>query len=257
MRDLTPAEQLVDEVLAKQRAKGRAKYGAGLDAHDGHDWPMEALQELTDATQYLAAENVRLRAELDRLKPESVCVRCGDDKASVGDLCRDCDLDSLRADRAERSEPPPTFYGPKEFIPHPLVHLDWAHEGWWASVGSVSRWFPSAPDALAWLREETAGVEAALVDALPDGLAHNIADLRALSDGWLDGAGLAPDRETLDWLRKTLPRWTAAGMPMPRLYPTEDGFVRAEWPVGADGIDASAEFHACVVRSVVKGAPDA
>lgn len=59
--DLTPAERLVDEVLAAQRAKGRAKYGQGLDHADGHDWPMEALQELADATQYLAAEVVRLR----------------------------------------------------------------------------------------------------------------------------------------------------------------------------------------------------
>lgn len=68
MADLTPAEKLVDEVLSAQRAKGRAKYGAGLDAHDGHDWPMEALQELADATQYLAAEVVRLRAEIARLR---------------------------------------------------------------------------------------------------------------------------------------------------------------------------------------------
>lgn len=64
MRDLTPAEQLVDEVLAKQRSKVRAKYGKGLDAHDGRDWPMEALQETIDGMQYLAAENVRLRALL-------------------------------------------------------------------------------------------------------------------------------------------------------------------------------------------------
>lgn len=64
MTDLTPAEKLVDETLAAQRKKGREKYGRGLDAHDGHDWLMEALQELADATQYLAAENVRLKALL-------------------------------------------------------------------------------------------------------------------------------------------------------------------------------------------------
>lgn len=152
--DLTPAEQLVDATLAAQRAKGRRTYGQGLDAHDGHDWPMEALQEALDGMQYLAAEVVRLRAE----------------------------------------------------------------------VASLSR-------------------------PVPDGLARDLADLRALSDGWLDGTGEAPDAETLDWLEQTLPRWVAGGMPVPRLYPTEDGLVCAEWPVGPDGVDASADFHACVVRA--------
>lgn len=85
-------------------------------------------------------------------------------------------------------------------------------------------------------------------EAPDDGFAANLAELRAMRDGWLDGKGLAPDSETLDWLAKTLPAWIAGGMLRPRLYATEDGYVRAEWPVGDDGVDASAEFHACVVR---------
>lgn len=68
MTDLTPAEEFVDRVLAEQRAKGRATYGKGLDHRDPLDWRMEALRELADATQYLAAEVLRLQAENEELR---------------------------------------------------------------------------------------------------------------------------------------------------------------------------------------------
>lgn len=73
---LTPAEQHVDHVLAtlrKQRAKGRAKYGKGLDHRDAYDWRSEALQELADAVQYLCAENLRLRDLLRSTLPHTAC----------------------------------------------------------------------------------------------------------------------------------------------------------------------------------------
>lgn len=59
---LTPAERLVDQVLAEQRAKGRATYGKGLDHTEPRDWNRMAIEELVDAVQYLAAENARLHA---------------------------------------------------------------------------------------------------------------------------------------------------------------------------------------------------
>ena len=67
----TPAEAHFDAVLAEQRAKGRAKYGKGLDHTEGRDWNRMALEEAVDLAQYLAAENLRLReapAALDRLR---------------------------------------------------------------------------------------------------------------------------------------------------------------------------------------------
>lgn len=197
------------------------------------------------------AEIARLRAEVARLKSECFCPDCGDQTIG-GEVCRDCDLDRLRASRAEPVEVAPVQYGPTEFMPHPAVELSSIGGYWCVSVLPVTPGFDSASDAVAWLREQLAGVEAALAGPVSDRLARNIADLRALSDGWLDGDGLAPDRETLDWLGKTMPRWVAGGVPVPVLCPTEDGFVRAEWPVGADGVDASAEFHACVVRAPPK-----
>lgn len=92
----------------------------------------------------------------------------------------------------------------------------------------------------------------ASLDAARETVARRVASLRNLCDGWLDGKGVAPDPETLDWLEKTLPHWIAGGMPAPYLYPTEEGLVRAEWLVGADGMDASAEFHACDVRGPLR-----
>ncbi len=62
--ELTLSELLVDSVISVQRAKGREKYGKGLDHADGHDWTQEALQELADAVQYLAAENLAVKERL-------------------------------------------------------------------------------------------------------------------------------------------------------------------------------------------------
>ncbi len=42
---LTEVERLYDEVLAAQRAKGRAKYGKGLDHTEPRDWLRMALEE--------------------------------------------------------------------------------------------------------------------------------------------------------------------------------------------------------------------
>jgi hypothetical protein len=51
LADRTPAERRADEVLAEQRAKGRAKYGKGLDHAEARDWNRMALEEMTDAFQ--------------------------------------------------------------------------------------------------------------------------------------------------------------------------------------------------------------
>lgn len=71
---MTPDEKLVDEVLAAQRAKGRAKYGKGLDHTEPRDWNRMALEELADAVQYVVAENARLRESLVRILRHGVAV---------------------------------------------------------------------------------------------------------------------------------------------------------------------------------------
>ena len=65
-------------------------------------------------------------------------------------------------------------------------------------------------------------------------------EFRALKDGWLEGHGMAPRHEDLDWLATQFEHHYPAGLPAPRLYPTEQGGVQAEWRIGPN--DISLEF---------------
>ena len=65
-------------------------------------------------------------------------------------------------------------------------------------------------------------------------------ELRELKDGWLDGEGLAPDSDGLDWLAESFDRMYSNDAPLPRLYPMPEGGVQAEWFIGQ--YDASLEI---------------
>ena len=56
-----------------------------------------------------------------------------------------------------------------------------------------------------------------------------IDELRELQDGWLDGEGLALDGAGLDWLSDGFDELYPSEAPLPRLYPTPEGGVQAEW----------------------------
>ena len=60
----TDAERHFDKLLEQRRAIGRKTYGKGLDHTDPYDWNQMAMEEALDLAQYLAAENLRLRALL-------------------------------------------------------------------------------------------------------------------------------------------------------------------------------------------------
>ncbi len=64
--------------------------------------------------------------------------------------------------------------------------------------------------------------------------------LLALEDGWLDGAGSAPDGPGILWLAQALESGLPEGLPRPHLYPTESGGVTAEWTCG--NVEASLEI---------------
>ena len=67
----------------------------------------------------------------------------------------------------------------------------------------------------------------------PLDVAAQLEQLGALQDGWLDGEGRAPHTEGVTWLGERLDRsYLVHEAPAPYLYPTEDGGVQAEWPVG-------------------------
>lgn len=60
---------------------------------------------------------------------------------------------------------------------------------------------------------------------------------RNLRDGWLEGGGVAPDHEGLDWLSGVFKRYYPHDLQLPRTYPTAEGGVSLEWSAGKLEID--------------------
>lgn len=54
-------------------------------------------------------------------------------------------------------------------------------------------------------------------------------ELRGLKDGWLEGAGKAPNEAGLNWLSEAFEQNTPDDFPLPYVYPTPEGHVQAEW----------------------------
>ena len=81
-------------------------------------------------------------------------------------------------------------------------------------------------------------------------ISRQLADMKRLNDGWADGMqpaaqwgsgyGKAPAHHALDWLAAQFARRYAPGLPKPYLYPTPEGGVQAEWPIGSN--EASLEI---------------
>lgn len=87
----TDAERRYDALLAERRAKGRATYGQGLDHRDARwDWPLMALEEAQDLSQYLTAELLRLE---DRLRETQRAL----DSATVRTEAAELDREALEA----------------------------------------------------------------------------------------------------------------------------------------------------------------
>lgn len=56
-------------------------------------------------------------------------------------------------------------------------------------------------------------------------------ELRSLEDGWLEGQGIAPSDAELNWLSEAFGRHFPDDLPLPHLYPTAEGGIRAEWSI--------------------------
>ncbi len=61
-------------------------------------------------------------------------------------------------------------------------------------------------------------------------------EFRDMKDGWLEGEGVAPSMDGLDWLASTFDRHFPDDLPLPYLYPTPEGGVEAEWSLGSQSV---------------------
>jgi len=58
-----------------------------------------------------------------------------------------------------------------------------------------------------------------------------IDDLRNLRDGWLDGMGIAPSEENLNWFSATFETHYPPDLHLPFVYPTAEGGLQLEWSI--------------------------
>ncbi len=65
----------------------------------------------------------------------------------------------------------------------------------------------------------------------PLDIRNRLDEFRNLKDGWLEGKGIAPSQEGLDWLTQAFEKHYPSEMPLPYLYPTAEGNVLAEWSI--------------------------
>ena len=77
-------------------------------------------------------------------------------------------------------------------------------------------------------------------DSQPD-LLSQIERIRTLHNAWHDGDGLTPSSHLLNQISTWLVSHLRDEQPTPRLYPTPEGGVEAEWMIGR--LDLSIEFE--------------
>ena len=70
--------------------------------------------------------------------------------------------------------------------------------------------------------------------------AERCMELLELAPGWLDGEGVPPTGELLELMGAWLDEYQQQDVQQPRLYPTPEGGVEAEWRIGR--LDLSIEF---------------
>ncbi len=70
--------------------------------------------------------------------------------------------------------------------------------------------------------------------------AERCMELLELAPGWLDGEAVPPTRELLELVGAWLDEHQLQDLEQPRLFPTPEGGVEAEWRIGR--LDLSIEF---------------
>ncbi len=63
-----------------------------------------------------------------------------------------------------------------------------------------------------------------------------LSELLKLKNGWMDGKGKAIEPSSTEWLIQGFCEHYEANIPLPRLFPTLEGGVQAEWTIGSQEI---------------------
>ena len=74
----------------------------------------------------------------------------------------------------------------------------------------------------------------ALLDPLD--VPARLEEFRQMTAGWLDGEGVAPQPDQLDWLAKTFDLNYPDDLPLPYTFPTPEGRVEMEWSLGSRSV---------------------
>jgi hypothetical protein len=76
----------------------------------------------------------------------------------------------------------------------------------------------------------------------PQDIPARIEELKAMTNGWLDGRGIVPDPAGLDWLASIIESRYSEDLPLPYLYPVAEGGVRLEWSVTPQEVSLEIDF---------------
>ncbi len=68
-------------------------------------------------------------------------------------------------------------------------------------------------------------------------------ELRDMQDGWLEGQGVAPPHDGLDWLADSFDGNYPDSLCLPYLYPTFDGGIQAEWSFPSREINLEVDLN--------------
>lgn len=72
-------------------------------------------------------------------------------------------------------------------------------------------------------------IEGGAIPLDPLDIVARLAEFKRLKLGWLDGKGVPPSLDGLDWLADSFATSYPADAPLPYLFPTPEGRVLAEW----------------------------
>ena len=68
-------------------------------------------------------------------------------------------------------------------------------------------------------------------------------DFRDMQDGWLDGDGFAPSHAGIDWLIGMFSQHYLHELPLPHIYPTPQGGIRAEWSLSHNEVSIEIDLQ--------------